>query len=179
MAEKKISKEIVTNEAGDPTGVIRWTYPDKSVTEFDLAKCPEPIKLRLALHGASQKGGDSYAGAAGETDPIAFAKAQVEGVIAQLYAGDWRATVSAGPRVSDLAVAIARATGENLEGDDGAIAMVTAMNEDEKKAWRKKPKVAAELAKLAAERAIAKANQMVAKAAEAEEKEKAAATATA
>jgi hypothetical protein len=56
------------------------------VHSFDLSKVNEETLLRLALHGASQKIGDSYAGAkdSGE-DPIAYADAAVRETIQQGY----------------------------------------------------------------------------------------------
>lgn len=181
MAEKKISKEIQVYPAdhadealrGQPTGLIVWTFPDETKETFDLTKVNDGIKVRLSLHGASQKVGDSYAGAAQSgVDPIEYAKQAVKDTIAQLYAGDWRAASAVGgPRVNDLAVALSRVTGEPLEGDEGTIALVAAMTDEDKKVYRKKPKIAAALALIAAERAAAKAAELVKKAEEEDKKE--------
>jgi hypothetical protein len=164
MAERKTTKEIVLNEAGDPTGVIKWTFSDGSTEEFNTTNVNDAIKARLAIHGASQKIGDSYAGAASSPDPLAYAKAAVKETIAQLYAGEWRATVAVGPKVNDLAVAISRATGESL---DDSVELVGAMTDEDKKVWRGKAKIKLELAKLVQERNAAK----IAKLAEAAAKE--------
>jgi len=168
MAERKTTKEIVLNDKDEPTGEIKWTFSDGSTETFNVASVNDTIKGRLALHGASQKIGDSYAGAASSPDPLAYAKAAVKETIAQLYAGEWRATVSAGPKVNDLAIAISRATGESL---DDSIELVDAMTDDDKKVWRGKAKIKLELAKLVQERNAAK----IAKLAEAAAKEEAAA----
>ncbi len=155
------TKKEVSAEAG----TVTWTFDDGSTQTFDLTKCSAEIQKRLALHGASQKGGDSYAGAAGESDPLAYAKASVADVIAQLYAGEWRAT-SAGPRgPSDLALAVSRALGQTVEE---ASAMLEELDDEGKKALRGKPKVKAQLAAIRAQKAVAAAER-AAKAAEAAE----------
>lgn len=177
MAERKTSKQIVTfpekdeagnphPNAGKPTGQIVFTFSDNSTETFDVTKVGEDIKFRAMLHGFSQKIGDSYAGAAATEDPLAYAKSAVRDTIAQLYRGEWRVAASGGggPRVSDLATAIAQVTGESLEE---CVEFVGAMTDEEKKVWRKKPKIAAALAQMAAERAAAKAAALAAEAANA------------
>lgn len=187
------TKKVETDAEGKLTGRVLFLFDDhvvaKAATDkepavegkdsfevFDLKQVPGAESLdpnvmagRLAIHGASQKIGDSYAGVAKETDPLAMAKANVKDTIAQIYAGTWRVNAGGGPRVNDLAVAMARVTGEPLEGDDGTIAFVAAMSDDDKKAMRKKPKIAAALAAIAAEKAAERAKKL----AEAAEKEEA------
>jgi hypothetical protein len=187
------TKKVETDAEGKLTGRVLFLFDDhvvaKAATDkepavegkdsfevFDLKQVPGAEALdpnvmagRLAIHGASQKIGDSYAGVAKESDPLAMAKANVKDTIAQIYAGTWRVNAGGGPRVNDLAVAMARVTGEPLEGDDGTIAFVAAMSDDDKKAMRKKPKIAAALAAIAAEKAAERAKKL----AEAAEKEEA------
>lgn len=160
------TKKLNVTEDGKPVGTIEFTFvepkegvesPPDNVATFDLTKCNEATVFRLALHGASQKIGDSYASAGQSDDPVAYAKLAVKETIEQLYAGEWRATSSAGPRVNDLATAMARASGQPL---DQMIAAVAAMDDDQKKVYRKKPKIAAALAAIAAEKAIAKAKKL-------------------
>lgn len=184
------TKKVDVNAEGSPTGKVTFYFDDHvaagtegktpfdSFEVFDLSLVPganglDPASMagRLAIHGASQKIGDSYAGAAKEADPVAFAKEAVKGTIKQIYDGEWRVNAGGGPRVNDLAKAIAAVTGQPLEGEDGTVALVAAMSDDDKKAFRKKPKIAAALAKLAAEKAAERA----AKLAEAAAKEDAAA----
>lgn len=176
-----MTKKIVeTNDEGKVTGRIIFRFDDHkddapSEQVFELSKCNAEITERLAIHGAGQKIGDSYASAASQTDPLAFAKAQVQDLIKQLYAPEhggesvWRSNAgSSGPRVNDLAVALARVSGEPLEGEDGTIALVAAMSDEEKKTYRNKPKIKAALAAIAAEKAVKRAEEMAKKAAEAE-----------
>lgn len=130
----------------------------------ELAKCNEETTFRLALHGISQKVGDSYSGAGDEADPVAFAEACIEETIAQLYAGDWRVTGGGGPRVSDLAKALSRLNGKSVEDNQKALAEAS---DEQKKAMRKHPKVALALAEIAEESAKARKAKLIEAAAKA------------
>lgn len=190
-------RKVIGIAENKPTGIITFFHDDhveaKPATDkepaveakpsfdvFDIRKVsggdlfdPDSIVGRLALHGASQKIGDSVAGVVKDAkelnvDAVQLAKDYIRETIAQLYAGTWRVNAGGGPRVNELAVAISRATGMPLEGDEGTIALVAAMDEATTKAWRKKPKVALELTKIAAEKLAKKlAEQEKAAAAEA------------
>ncbi len=187
-------KVVELDKDGGPTGRIIFYFDDhrdaKAATDkepevtanpsfevFEVSKVGDAVRERLALHGASQKIGDSYASAGAEADPLAAAKLAVKETIAQLYAGTWRVNAGGGPRVNDLAVALARVTGQPLEGEDGTIADVATMSDEDKKVLRAKPKIKAALAQIAAEKAIerAKKAQEAAEAADKAEAEKAAA----
>jgi len=157
-------KAVQVTDAGDVTGLIVFTFDDETTETFDASKVPQPTRARAEMHGYSQKIGDSYAGAAESSDPLEFAKASVRDTIAQLYAGDWRATVSR-PKQTDLAVALSRLTGKTVEESQ---AFVDTLDDDQKKAWRGKAKVKATLAVIAAEKAAAKAAKLVAGAKESE-----------
>lgn len=154
MTTKTIGMTVGTDtEPSVPTGLITFTFDDKTTIDFDVNKVNDAVKARLALHGASQKIGDSYAGAGADTNPLAYAKAAVEATIKDLYAGNWRAASAAGPRGSDLATAFSRATGKPIEA---CIAFVNGLDDDAKKALRGKAKIKIELAKIGAEKAAAK-----------------------
>lgn len=126
---------------------------------FDLSKVNEETLIRLALHGASQKIGDSYAGAkdSGE-DPITYADAAVRETIEQLYQGKWSVTRtgSGAPRTSMLAQAFAAVKGITLEE---AIEAVSGLTDEEKKVLQQNKKVAAKIAALKAEQALARAKK--------------------
>lgn len=191
-----MAKKVVEVVDGKATGKIVFYHDDHVVAQaatekepavegvdsfdvFELQKVPGADALdpnttagRLALHGASQKVGDSYAGAATASkelniSALDYAKQAVRETIGQLYAGTWRVNAGGGPRVNELAIAISRATGEPLEGEEGTIALVGAMDEAAVKAWRKKPKIQLELSKIAAEKLARKIEEQT-KAAEAE-----------
>ena len=148
----------MTKKAVDvENGLVVFTFDDGTSETFDGSKVSDEIRKRLYLHGASQKCGDSYAGAGDAADPVAYAKEAVRDTIAQLYAGDWRVTGPSGPRVSDLATAIARLKGMSIEE---ATAIVESLNDDQKKLTKKHPQVAATLAVISAERAAARASKL-------------------
>jgi hypothetical protein len=147
-------KIIVATEAGLPTGIIKFLFEDTTEQTVDLNSLTDEMKFRLMVHGASQKIGDSYAGAKSESDPVAFAKTAVSETIDQIVKGLWRVTASGGPRVTDLATVFAKVNGFSIEE---AVEFVGGLTDEDVKALRKKPKIAAGLATLAAERAVAKA----------------------
>lgn len=148
-----MTKKVVNVEEG----TVTFQFDDGAEQVFRLSDCSPDIASRLALHGASQKIGDSYAGAGEADDPLGYAKASVEQVIAQLVAGDWRVAAVGGPRVTDLATALSRATGQSIEA---ATETVNEMDNGQKKALRKHPKIALELATITAERAKARAESL-------------------
>jgi len=129
------------------------------VIVFDLSKLTQETILRLALHGASQKIGDSYAGAkeSGE-DPLKYTKEAIEATIKQLEAGDWSVTRtgSGAPRVSILVLALAKVKGIT---QDEALELVGDLSEDDKKELQKNKKIAAAMAGIRAEQALARAKK--------------------
>lgn len=168
--EIQMTKKVYVKADGTPATLadassivgIRFTFDDHTEDKpsqqvFEIAKANDETKLRALFHGFSQKIGDSYASASGSNDPLAFAKAAVKDTIEQLYAGDWRATSAAGPRTTDLAIALSRLTGKGL---DESVAFTDSLSDEEKKAWRAKGKVKAMLAQLAAEKAVERANKL-------------------
>ena len=131
-----------------------------NVQTFELDKCTPEIVIQLALHGASQKGGDSYAGARKAVEELDitiedYAIQQVDNVISQLYAGDWNLrTGGGGPQITDLARAISEITGQP---EAACIEMLGEQDKEMKKSLRADPKVKVILARLTAERAVKKA----------------------
>lgn len=178
-------KKAVEFNAEQNTGVVLFTMDKPAnapedyqpvVHKFDLDKVSQAILVRLALHGASQKIGDSYAGAkdSGE-DPIAYAESAVRETIKQLEEGNWSVTRTGtgAPRTSMLAQALAAVKGITLEA---AIDAVSELNDDDKKTLQQNKKIAAKIAGLKAEQALARAKAAEA-AAEKEDADKAAAEA--
>jgi hypothetical protein len=94
-------KADVTDENKNPVG---------PVVQVQLADLPAKIVHLLALHGLSQKVGDSYAAALkeGGKDPVAWSVQQVNDVLKGLKEGIFNAGRSGGgaPRVSLLARAL-------------------------------------------------------------------------
>lgn len=142
----------------------------KSVTiEFEngetrtlaLSDLSEAMVIRAALHGLSQKMGDSYAGAKDEPDPVAFSIASVSDVVKALIAGDWRAatTGTGGSRVSDLAKAVAEVTGKPIEE---IVETLAEMSDDQKKPIKDNPHVKAALTRIKAQAAMERAQKAAA-----------------
>lgn len=145
-------------------GTVTFGFEDDTVQVFDLSKAQDLI-AHLALHGASQKIGDSYAGAGKEVDPVAYAKEAVRETIAQLYAGTWRVTGGGGGKQHSLLIlAVAEVSGLSVEE---AAAKVEALSDDDRKKTARLPKIAAVVARMKAERAIAAAEKAAKVAAEA------------
>ena len=152
-----MAKKATKGIEGD---VLTITFEDGNVLTTDLNNIPAEIQSRLAMHGLSQKLGDSYAGA--ETEE-AFGKAS--GVAEDLLAGNWSTRVAAsGPRSTQLAEALAAATSQPLEA---AAAKLETMDDDQKKRLRAHPSIKMELAKIKATKAAAAAEKALADAADA------------
>lgn len=135
---------------------ILFEFEDKTTETFSLDDVNDAIRVRAMWHGFSQKIGDSYAAAGKAENPLGFAKESVRETIAQLKGENaaWRAAAGeGGPRVTDLAIALSRVSGKSV---DECVAYLEEQSDEQKKTWRKKPKVALELAKIAAEKQAAK-----------------------
>lgn len=146
---------------------VTFSFEDGTDVVVKLDDMPEDIKEKLALHGISQKLGDSYAGAKAATegtdiDPNDWAKQQVEQGKAQLESGDWTVRTGAGsPGITDLARALAEVGGVT---EERAAEIVKESDKEEKKQLRAHPDIAAVLTRLKAERAQQKAEQAASKA---------------
>lgn len=146
MAKTQIKKLVqgpLTAAAQDEEGnalppVVTFKFPDDTEQSLDLSTLSPDVIMRLAIHGASQKIGDSFAGAASEENPLAYAKGRVADVMKQLQNAEWRVTVAGGPRATLLARALARITGEDLED---CIEVVENLEDEQKKALRKDPRI--------------------------------------
>jgi len=144
---KKATKKV----DGD---VISITFEHGEALEVNLANIPAEIQQRLAMHGLSQKLGDSYAGC-----EVEEAAEKANAVAKDLLEGNWSTRVAAsGPRTTQLAEALAAATGKTLEE---AATAIEAMDDEVKKDLRKHPQIKVELTRLKAESA-AKAAQKAA-----------------
>lgn len=139
---------------------IEFIFGEAGSETVFLSDLPDDIVANLAVHGLSQKLGDSYAGAKAATegteiDPDEWCKGQVLSVFGQLKDGNWSTrTPGAGGQVTDLAIALAQ-----VGGIDEAVAVekLADATKEEKAALRKVPEIKAILETLRAERAAAKA----------------------
>lgn len=114
--EKVLSGVLTANAEAAPG--VKFVLPNGTTHEVDLSKLPEAVVVRLAVHGLSQKIGDSYAGAGKAEDPIAYADEAIRETIEQLLKGEWRVASiagAAGPKIGKLVRAVARAFGITVE----------------------------------------------------------------
>lgn len=138
---KKAKKDIVGT-------VLTINFTDDTVVEVDFAKLPDAIKTQLALHGLSQKVGDSYASSESVTEAYQSAKRVAD----DLMAGNWsvRKAGEGGPRVTLLAEAIARIASRTVEE---ALEVIGALSEEEQKQLRGDAGVKKVMAQIKLERA--------------------------
>lgn len=148
-------KKIANHEAG----TVEFKFEDGTSQTFELARVPEPTQRWLAVHGASQKVGDTYAGAAKAPNPLEYAKECVAEMIAALYAGETGVAREGGTsqRVTIFAEALVRVTGQTLEAVQ---AFIASMDDAKRKEWESKKKVQLAMATITAERAAAKAKAL-------------------
>ena len=164
MAKAKLVEKLPDLESGS----VVFKFEDGTEATFDVSRVSDAVRGQLALHGASQKIGDSYAGAGDDeiADPLAYAKERVADTIARLYAGEWRtATVGTG---GILAEAMATVSGKTR---DECAEILAGMSDDEKKDLRKKKKIAAALARIKLARDAARVQKLERLAAEEDDAE--------
>ena len=136
---------------------VDFAFADETTVTIALADFPADIQLHLALHGISQKCGDSYSGAKGD---VAAAKKMFDDTLAQLVAGEWRQARGEGeskPRVTELAEAIARIKNVDVEV---VKASLDAATDEQRKALRSNDRVKAIIAIIRAEKAQKKLAEM-------------------
>lgn len=156
--------KIATKQADAEHGRVTFDFEDGNGTVIaDVSTLPENVVKHLVVYGLSQKLGDAYSG---EKDP-ATARKIVEAKLDQFANGEIRATSGAGtsgPRVSQLAEALSRVTGREV---DVCVTKVASMDDDEKKDLRKHPKVRLALEAIKEEKAQAKRKELEAAAGDA------------
>jgi hypothetical protein len=133
------------------TGEFEIAFGNGQSVKCMVYELPAEIQKLLMLHGASQKIGDSYAGVKKNYDE---AIKNANDVIEQLKAGSWKSLGGdeARPRLGELAEAISRIKGTDLEKTKLAVEKAT---DEQRKTWRTNNKVKAVIAQLRAEKAQA------------------------
>ncbi len=161
-----MAKKIVNLETKAVT--FDFTKDGGDAVVVGLGDLSEDIITRLALHGLSQKVGDSYANAKNQADPLKWAQEQVQSVIKGLKEGVFNIgrTGEGTTRVSMLARAIHRikvAAGEEST-EVQAQEAIDAMTKEQVAELKSKKRIKKELDKIrledaakALERAQAKA----------------------
>ena len=143
MAISKAKKTTdLTNES------VTFTFASGEIITARLDALPNDIVRQLALHGLSQKIGDSYAN--GDVVPYDAAS----NVYSMLQTGSWKVAVNSG---GQLAQALCDVTGKEL---DECKEVLSAMDDKAKKLLRQNPEIGKALAAIklaAAEKAASNA----------------------
>lgn len=144
-----------TKSTSDNAVIFDFAHVGDAIT-VALKDFSKDTLAKLALHGISQKLGDSYASAESSED----AQVLFNALLKRLTAGEWTKTregSSGGTRSSQLLQALVRATGKSIEDCADVLA---GMDDDKKKALRSHPEVASALAAIKAELAATKADTL-------------------
>lgn len=157
MAKKTVDLEAKT---------VTFDFGDGNLEVFELSKCSKAMVIQLALHGGSQKVGDSYASAKKicadtDIDPNEWSRSQAASVVGQIYEDDWTVRTAGAGTITDLTIALAEAAGCTVED---ATTRLAEIEKDERASLRKHPDIAAVLTRIKAERATAKAKDAAKKA---------------
>lgn len=140
-----IAKKLVDESS------ITFVWADETSENISLELFNEAVINRAALHGFSQKLGDSYSGI---TD-VAQAKLAMHGVLAALVAGDWNR--KGGSTGGIWVEALVRATGESIEA---AMEAWDKMTDEVRAATKKHPDLIRAKAEIELERAQARATSL-------------------
>lgn len=146
MSEKVASKEV------SDEGVL-FKFSDDTVLETKLSDLSPEMVTQLALHGLSQKVGDSYSGVKGDVDE---AKKLATGTWERLVKGEFKATRESsggGSKVTDLARALAKVAGVELVD---AVGKLAEMDRDQKKGLRENLHIQRALLEIQKEKAAEK-----------------------
>lgn len=146
--ERKVSKTVREDKSG-----VDFEFADGSTLAANVADLPDDIKDHLIIHGLSQKIGDSYSGEDAEN---CFTIADT--VYKALTEGKWstRTGGSGGPRISQLAEALSRATGQDVAD---CVALIADMSDEEKAGLRAADQIKAKIAEIKLEKAQADAEK--------------------
>lgn len=130
--------------------VIHFKFGDGETISTDVSTYPEDTQEDLKMHGASQKGGDSYASAGGD---YAFAKTKLRETISNLEQGLWTAARTKGEGkkpVGELAQALAELQGVEVAS---VLELLNAADDAMLKTFRAHPQVKAKILQLRADKA--------------------------
>lgn len=134
MAEKSTPVAKKDYNLEEKTAI--FSFSDGTEVVWNVGGFPTQIQERLMLHGAIQKGGDSYAGVKGD---VAAAVANVKALGAALLAGEWGPErEGGGVRIGAIAEAIARIKGVTVEDARAALTAPEDASDADKDALAKK-----------------------------------------
>jgi hypothetical protein len=140
MAEKKASKKLLEDEAG-----VEIEFTTGQSIKALLEEFSEDIVNRLAIHGLSQKLGDSYA-----SGDVAEAFDRCKSVYESLVEGTWTTRTPGAPRTTQLAEALAQVANVTVEAAQDKISQ---MDDEARKDLKAHPQIKAALASIKAKKA--------------------------
>lgn len=145
--------QVAKKDYDSETATFSIVFADGTSHEVALSDLPQEIQLNLALHGLSQKLGDSYASVKGDVNA---AKEKFAATLKQLLAGEWAAKREGegSSKVTELAEAIARIKGVEVAVANAAVGKAT---DEQIKGWKANAKVKAVIAEIRAEKAAKRA----------------------
>ena len=133
----------IANKSVSETGVTIDFIDGGKALNCPLKALPKSIIHQLALHGLSQKVGDSYSGA----ESVEEARVLAEGVFENLKAGSWAVRASRGGKFVE---ALVRATDKEY-GE--CLTAWNAMSKEEQKTLKAHPAIKKAIAEIDLERA--------------------------
>lgn len=146
---QRMKKEV--NAEGQ---LVLFTFPSGESFEGKLADLSDEMKIRLALHGLSQKCGD--AGALGKDASDSDIESAVRDQFDRLANGEWATRKAGEPKVTLVVKALARIKG--IEEND-AREKYAALDDDNKKLIRANPQVKKVMAEIRLEIETEKADK--------------------
>lgn len=130
---------------------VKFHFSNGEIVTVDLEQFPLDTITKLAIHGLSQKLGDSYASANDKGMSIQDCVDVVTEMVGRLEHGDWDTSGSRGVSIMAEAIAVL------LDKDIRQCAdLIAGMTDAERGAMSKRPDVKAEVARIKAARARAK-----------------------
>lgn len=145
-AAPKFCSKTIDVEAG----TVTWTFGNGNVQSISLSDIPEDTQTHCALHGISQKGGDSYASAGGD---YAFAESALKTTLSNLISGTFNAvrqSDGASKGNGELCAALVRLGAATMAE---ATTMLENATDEVKKALRGNSEIKLALAEIRADRA--------------------------
>lgn len=145
--QKKFLVKLGPEDVGGIARTVRFVLGNGVEVRACLDDFSEEIIERLALHGLSQKVGDSTSSLSKDRD-FHGAFGAMQGVVDNLSNGLWSSRAGSG--TNDLVAAIAKLQGIELEEAQAAVDKAT---EEQIAAFKKHPAIVAEVKRMQAERA--------------------------
>jgi len=150
MSEAQEKVQFCKKTISIEDGTVTWLFGNGKSYSISLDEIPEATQTHCALHGISQKGGDSYASAGGD---YAFAESALVTTLGNLRNGTFNAvrqSDGSSKGNGELAAALVRLNAATMEE---ATALLETASDEVKKALRTNPEVKVALADIRAEKA--------------------------